>query len=70
MDVFTAFLNPELNEELFIDLPQCGNSCGKVCKLIKAVYGLQQASRKWNQNLNKILHDLGLVQSRYDPCIY
>ena len=49
MDVVTvAFQNPELDEELYIELPQSGYNCGKVCKLNKAIYGIKQASEKWN----------------------
>ena len=53
MDVKTAFLNESLEEDMdvymthpkgFVDLKDAGN----VCKLRRSIYGLKQASRRWN----------------------
>lgn len=38
----------------------------QVCKLKKSLYGLKQASRKWNQELTKFLVTLGYTQSKHD----
>ncbi|GKE10915.1 zinc finger, CCHC-type containing protein [Tanacetum coccineum] len=52
MDVKTAFLNGELDEEVYINQPQgfimLGNE-NKLCKLVKSLYGLKQAPKKWYQ---------------------
>ena len=48
MDVKTAFLNVELEEEIYIEQPEGFVVPGKekkVCKLIKSVYGLKQAPK-------------------------
>lgn len=43
---------------------------GKVCLLNKALYGLRQAGRCWNQKLNQVLLGFGAKQSSADPCVY
>ena len=73
MDVKTAFLNGELNEEIYMDQPTGFEVKGqehKVCKLNRSIYGLKQASRQWN----KRFHD-AMVQDQYrvlneDHCVY
>jgi hypothetical protein len=49
MDVKTTFLNGELEEEIYMDQPdgfiaKCQE--GKVCKLLKSLYGLNQAPKQ------------------------
>ena len=49
MDVKTAFLNGELEEEIYMVQPQgfvVPESEHKVCKLLKSIYGLRQSSRQ------------------------
>ena len=71
MDVKTAFLNPKLEEELYMEVPE-GLSApkGSVCKLLKSLYGLRQAPRYWNQELDRWMASAGLSRSGTDPCLY
>ena len=50
MDVKTAFLNRELDEEIFMDqligFVVKGQKC-KVCRLNRSLYGLKQSSKQW-----------------------
>jgi hypothetical protein len=48
MDVKTAFLNRELEEEIYMDQPNgfiAKGQEGKVCKLLKSLYVLKQAPK-------------------------
>jgi hypothetical protein len=50
MDVKTAFLNEELDEEIFMDQPIGFVVKGqerKACRLNRSLYGLKQSSRQW-----------------------
>ena len=49
MDVKTAFLNGDLEEEIYMDQPEGCVVLGKekkVCKLVKSPYGLKQAPKQ------------------------
>ena len=48
MDVKTAFLNGDLEEEIYMDQPEGFVEAGqesKVCKLTRSLYGLKQAPK-------------------------
>jgi len=53
MDVTTAFLHPDLDEEIDMVLPDGYKLNGEVCRLTKSIYGLKHASRAWNKKLEQ-----------------
>ena len=56
MDVKTAFLNGDLEEEIYLEQPEGFIVLGqeqKVCRLIKSLYGLKQAPKQWHANSTK-----------------
>eukprot|EP00253_Pinus_taeda_P029432 PITA_29432 len=62
MDVKSAFLNGDLEEEVYIEQLEgfiLGNDGKLVCRLNKALYGLRQAPRAWYYHLEKYLHKRG-----------
>ena len=73
MDVKTAFLNGDLDEEIYMEQPEGWVVPGKedhVCLLKKAIYGLKQASRQWNAKIHKSLLDLGFTRTYSDAGVY
>ena len=55
MDVETAFLNPQLEEEVYMESPEGYKTPGQVCRLKKALYGLKQAPRAWYKDIDTYL---------------
>ena len=73
MDVKTAFLNGDLEEEVYMDQPQGFETTGKeslVCKRKKSIYGFKQTSRQWYSKFNNTILSYGFVENTVDTCIY
>ncbi|KAK1678400.1 hypothetical protein QYE76_039248, partial [Lolium multiflorum] len=73
MDVKTAFLNGDIEEELYMVQPKGfvdPKNANKVCKLQRSIYGLKQASRSWNRRFDKVIKDFGFIQCHGEACIY
>ena len=73
MDVKTAFLNGELDEEIYMDQPEGFIADGqenKVCRLIKSLYGLKQAPKQWHEKFDNTLTTAGFVVNESDTCVY
>lgn len=73
LDVDNAFLQGDLQEEIYMNLPQgFSNQPDKplVCKLHKSLYGLKQASKAWNTKLTNALLISGFQQSPIDHSFF
>ena len=70
LDVKTAFLFGELDEEIYMKQPEGFIVKGqekKVCWLRKAIYGLKQAMLQWNKQLHKSLLEMEFTCCTADP---
>jgi hypothetical protein len=73
MDVKTAFLNGELEEEIYMDQPEgfvVKGREGMVCKLVKSLYGLKQEPKQWHYKFDRTLTSVGFVTNEADKCVY
>ena len=73
VDVKTAFLYGELDEELYMEQPEGFKVKGqerKVFRLRKAIYGLKQAALQWWRALDKSMNKLGFRRLKSDSGIF
>jgi hypothetical protein len=70
IDVSTAFLNGDLEEEVYVELPSTVAPPGTYWKLEKSMYGLRQAARAWHSKMRAALLSKGFRQSHTDPCVF
>lgn len=71
LDVNNAFLHGDLFEDVYMQVPEgIANPHGYVCKLIKSLHGLKQASRMWFAKLATELLAQGFSQSKNDYSLF
>uniref|UniRef100_A0A2N9H7K1 Retrovirus-related Pol polyprotein from transposon TNT 1-94 n=1 Tax=Fagus sylvatica TaxID=28930 RepID=A0A2N9H7K1_FAGSY len=73
LDVKTAFLHGDLEEDIYMSQPQGFIVQGKenlVCKLRKSLYGLKQAPRQWYKKFDSFMYSTGFTRCQADHCCY
>lgn len=78
LDVNNAFLNGDLLEEVYMDIPfgykssasKHTESSKLVCKLHKSIYGLRQASRQWCTKFSEALLESSFIQFQSDYTLF
>ena len=79
-DVEAAFLNADLDKQVFIEWPQGMQELGfiteedkktKCIELTKAMYGNIDSPLRWMKTFSKhLMEQLKMIQSKTDPCIF
>jgi transposase InsO family protein len=71
LDVPSAFLNADVKEDIYMEMPEGFEEEGIVLKLNKALYGLKQAPRNWFILVSTfILMEMGFKACVSDPCLF
>lgn len=71
MDVTGAFLYGNIDETVYLELPEGAYSGNKnVVKLNKSLYGLKKSPKYWNDKFNSVIIKQGFVRSLSDTCLY
>ena len=70
-NVEQTFVQSKLDEDAFLRLPKgCGRLSGKIVRLNKSLYELEQISRSWHVHLTICLKTLGFQQCLADACVF
>ena len=73
LDVKTAFLHGDLQEEIYMQQPESFKVKGKkdyVYKLKKSLYGLKQAPRQWYRKFDSFMGEQGFKKTTMDHCVF
>ena len=73
LDVKTAFLHGELEEEIYMKQPEGFEVKGTenhVCRLERSLYGLKQSPRQWYKRFDSFMVTHDFTRSSYDSCVY
>lgn len=71
LDIKCAYLYGELHEEIYMKLaPHRKDGKEKLVKLKRPIYGLKQAGRNWNTELNNFLVTYGFTRLNSSSCVY
>ena len=72
MDVKIMFLNSNL-KKMYMIQPRgfvSNNSPDKVCRLLRSIYGIKQASLSWNIKFNEVIRSYDFVKNEDEPYVY
>ena len=80
MDVKTAFLNSQLEETVYMEIPEglsipAGESTVRypqplACRLLKSIYGLKQSPRAWYGRINSFFNSYNFIRSDADHSLF
>ena len=71
MDVKNAFVHGYVDRDIYMAQPEgFDDGSGRVCKLVKSLYGLKQSPRLWYEALDAVLLKEGYTKSEGDMALY
>ena len=71
MDVKCAFMNGDMNEDIYMQkIEGFVSNPSLVCRLKKSLYGLKQTPKAWYAKIDGFLLSLSFVQCKSDPNVY
>jgi hypothetical protein len=72
LDIITAFLNGDIDSEVYMGIPEGMNLNRKcfVLKLRRSLYGLKQAPRIWWERISRFLFDSGFHCCEAEPTLF
>jgi hypothetical protein len=71
IDVEVAFLNGDLEEEIYMTTPAGVQAAADECVLLtRSIYGLVQSARQFYKKLRDILLSIGFKENVADPCLF
>jgi hypothetical protein len=73
VDVVEAYLCGDLDEDIFMEVPEGVKENGKkdwFWKLKKSLYGLKQSGWQWKKKLDEVIKELGFEKANADECLY
>jgi hypothetical protein len=70
VDMETSFLHSELQEEIYMNIPEGMSYDSKHCLLLKkTIYGFVQSAREFYKKLMTTLKLIGFKGNKSDPCL-
>jgi predicted RNA binding protein YcfA (HicA-like mRNA interferase family) len=75
VDISMAFLNGEIDAEVYMKLPEgleadvVGSKCWAL-RLLKGIYGIKQGPRIWSMKLHKVLTEIGFHRLQCDHSVF
>ena len=73
LDIENTFLHGDLQEEVYMEQPPgfvVQGEIGKVCRLRKSLYGLNQSPRAWFSKFSQVVEKFGLQKSKFDHSVF
>jgi hypothetical protein len=70
MDLTNAYLHAEIQDRVFIYVPQGFPGAGEIARLDKATYGTKQGARRFYDHTTTVLTQIGFEPCPTEPCLF